>query len=157
MKSIFVIKATGLVASVKEKIVILGESGVGKSFLARYIHNQSKRLNEPFITINCAAIPKDLRESELFGYAKGAFSGADSKGKQGLASIANNGTLFLDEIGEMPYETQSKILRLVQDHTFIPLGGTKEVTVDIKLIAPPTKSWKSLLMKALSAKIFIIG
>ena len=126
-------------------VLILGDSGVGKSFLARYIHNQSKRRNEPFITVNCAAIPKDLLESELFGYAKGAFSGADSKGKQGLAAIANNGTLFLDEIGEMPYETQSKILRLVQDHTFIPLGGTKEVTVDIKLIAATNQKLEKLV------------
>ncbi|HBC96679.1 MAG TPA: hypothetical protein DC034_07805 [Clostridium sp.] len=128
-------------------VLILGDSGVGKNFFARYIHNQSNRKDEPFITINCATIPKELLESELFGYVKGAFSGADSKGKQGLAFVANKGTLFLDEIGEMPYNVQAKILQLVQDHSFIPLGGTKEVTVDIKLIVATNQNLEELMEK----------
>lgn len=133
------------VSRVDSGVLILGESGVGKSFLARHIHNQSDRKEEAFITLNCATIPGELLESELFGYKKGAFSGADSKGKSGLAMVANKGTLFLDEIGELPYEMQAKILRLVQEHCFIPLGGTKEVHVDIKIIAATNRDLKTLV------------
>ncbi|MEG2639772.1 MAG: sigma 54-interacting transcriptional regulator, partial [Clostridiales bacterium] len=133
-------------------ILILGDSGVGKSLLAHYIHNESKRKNEPFITINCASIPKELLESELFGYVKGAFSGAQTKGKEGLAAVANKGTLFLDEIGEMPYNVQAKILQLVQEHSFIPLGGVKETGVDIKIIAATNQNLDKLVEQGLFRK-----
>lgn len=140
------------VARFDSGVLILGDSGVGKSFLARYIHNQSNRKAEPFITINCANIPKDLLESELFGYVKGAFSGASSKGKQGLATVAHKGTLFLDEIGEMPYNIQAKILQLVQEHSFIPLGGVKVVTVDLKIITATNQNLEDLVEKGLFRK-----
>lgn len=123
-------------------VLLFGETGVGKSVMARYIHNTSTRKDEPFITINCAAIPRDLLESELFGYCKGAFSGANSGGKMGLAFLAHKGTLFLDEIGELPITLQAKILQLVQDHSFIPVGDTKEVKVDIRIIAATNQDLK---------------
>ncbi|MDO4541778.1 MAG: sigma 54-interacting transcriptional regulator, partial [Bacillota bacterium] len=135
------------VADIDSGVLIMGDTGVGKTFLAKYIHKQSQRRSEPFITIDCATIPKDLLESEVFGYAKGAFTGANSKGKQGLAELANHGTLFLDEIGEIPCQMQAKMLRLVQDHTFIPIGGVKEVTVDIKLIAATNQNLWELVEK----------
>lgn len=116
-------------------ILLLGESGTGKSSLARYIHKNSKRANKPFITINCATISSELLESELFGYSPGAFTGASSKGKTGLVELANGGTLFLDEIGEIPQSLQAKFLQLIQDKTFIPVGGLKEKKVDIRIIS----------------------
>ncbi len=120
---------------VDANVLILGESGVGKNLLADYIHKVSNRNNGRMMQINCAAIPENLLESELFGYCKGAFSGAEKQGKPGLVELANKGTLFLDEIGALPINLQAKILQLVQDHSFIPLGGTKKVSVDIRIIA----------------------
>ena len=116
-------------------VLLLGESGTGKSSLARYIHKNSLRSNKPFITLNCATISAELIESELFGYAPGAFTGASSKGKLGLVELANGGTLFLDEIGEIPQSLQAKFLQLIQDKTFIPVGGIKEKKVDIRIIS----------------------
>jgi len=123
------------VARFDTTVLLLGESGVGKNILARYIHNNGSRRDGPFITINCASIPENLLESELFGYVKGAFSGANREGKPGLAMLADKGTLFLDEIGDLPFSLQSKILQLVQEHSFFPVGGSKEVFVDIRIIA----------------------
>ncbi|MGL4911305.1 MAG: sigma-54 interaction domain-containing protein, partial [Romboutsia sp.] len=116
-------------------ILLLGESGTGKSSLARYIHKNSRRSDKPFITINCATISAQLLESELFGYAPGAFTGASSKGKAGLVELANGGTLFLDEIGEIPQSLQAKFLQLIQEKTFTPVGGIKERKVDIRIIS----------------------
>lgn len=116
-------------------ILILGPSGAGKSQLAKRIHNNSPRKDKSFVTINCSTIPDNLLESELFGYAKGAFSGADERGKKGLVEVADGGTIFLDEIGELPLSIQSKLLQLVQDRTYLPIGGIKEKHIDARIIA----------------------
>lgn len=116
-------------------VLLLGESGTGKSSLARYIHHNSNRASGPFITINCATISPQLLESELFGYASGAFTGASTKGKVGLVELANGGTLFLDEIGDIPQNLQAKFLQLIQDRTFTPVGSLKNKKVDIRIIS----------------------
>lgn len=120
-------------------ILILGPSGTGKSCLAKRIHDNSTRKNGPFITINCSTIPENLIESELFGYMKGAFSGASDRGKQGLVELADGGTLFLDEIGEIPLSLQAKLLQLVQDKTYLPVGGVQPKQVDTRIIAATNK------------------
>jgi transcriptional regulator with PAS, ATPase and Fis domain len=114
-------------------VLIRGESGTGKELVARAIHNNSSRANGPFIAINCAAMPETLLESELFGYQKGAFTGA-AKRKLGHFQLANGGTLFLDEIGDLPLPLQAKLLRAIENQIVIPLGGEKEIAVDIRLI-----------------------
>lgn len=121
--------------SVDANILLLGESGVGKNVIANYIHKVSTRRKGLLMHINCASIPENLLESELFGYRKGAFSGASGSGKKGLVELAHKGTLFLDEIGELPLGLQAKILQLVQERSFIPIGGTEKVYVDIRIIA----------------------
>jgi two-component system, NtrC family, response regulator AtoC len=115
-------------------VLIVGESGTGKELVARALHEVGPRHNAPFIAFNCAAIPKDLIESELFGYRRGAFSGANTD-YSGLFRAAEGGTLFLDEITEMAEETQSKLLRAIQEHSVRPVGATREVPVDVRLIA----------------------
>lgn len=120
-------------------VLILGDSGTGKTFLARNIHENSSRKNKPFITINCAAIPKDLIESELFGYEKNAFTGASSSGKKGLIEVANGGTVFFDEIGDMPLNMQAKLLSFIQDKKFFRVGGNEEIKVDIRMIFATNK------------------
>lgn len=122
------------VATVDATILLNGETGVGKSMIAREIHQRSNRQEKPFIQINCGAIPESLLESELFGYKKGAFTGANSSGKIGLVEKANGGTLFLDEIGELPLTLQPKLLQLVQNKSFIPIGSTELKKVDIRII-----------------------
>lgn len=126
-------------------ILIHGESGVGKELFAKAIHNLREDENAPYIAINCGAIPSALFESEIFGYEKGAFSGADQKGKKGKVELAKNGTLFLDEIGEMPLEMQVKILRLLQEKRFFQVGGTKEIEVDFRVVAATNKDLKQLV------------
>ena len=116
-------------------ILLTGETGVGKSRIAEQIHALSPRCNAPFVVVNCAAIPDSLIESELFGYQRGAFTGASASGKTGLVKMADKGTLFLDEISELPYHLQSKLLLLLQNKSFMPLGGTKTYTADIRIIA----------------------
>ncbi|MBF0527979.1 MAG: sigma 54-interacting transcriptional regulator [Deltaproteobacteria bacterium] len=116
-------------------LLILGESGPGKSFFANYIHKLSPRRNHRFLKINCGAIPETLMESELFGYRKGAFTGADAAGKPGLAQIAHHGTLFLDEIGELSVNMQVKLLTLLEDKEVIPVGGTEPIKIDLRIIA----------------------
>lgn len=123
------------VSKANVNIMLLGESGTGKSSLAKFIHQHSHRANGPFITINCAAISPQLLESELFGYTSGAFTGASSKGKVGLVELANGGTLFLDEIGDIPLPLQAKFLQLIQEKTFLPVGGIKQKKVDIRIIS----------------------
>lgn len=123
------------VAPTDSTILIQGESGTGKGVLAHYIHRISKRKSGPFLTINCAAIPEELLESELFGYSKGAFTGANKTGKPGLIEAANGGTVFLDEIGEMPLALQAKLLQVIQDKQFIPIGSNEMKKVDIRIIA----------------------
>jgi transcriptional regulator with PAS, ATPase and Fis domain len=116
-------------------VLLLGESGTGKDVMSRFVHESSRRSNEPFIPVNCAAIPKDLMESEFFGYVGGAFSGAQVKGKPGFFEMADHGTLFLDEIGEMPLALQSKLLRAIETGIVQRLGDTKMVETDVRIIA----------------------
>lgn len=116
-------------------ILITGETGVGKEVFASAIHDMSSRRNQPFVKINCAAIPRELLESELFGYEPGAFTGAKRTGKKGLFEIANHGTVLLDEIGEMPLALQSKLLRALQESEIKRVGGTETIPIDIRLIS----------------------
>jgi PAS domain S-box-containing protein len=126
--------ASRVAASEASTILIEGESGVGKDVLARFIHEKSLRRAHSFLAVNCAAIPETLLESELFGYEKGAFTDARSQ-KLGILELANGGTAFLDEIGEMPLSLQAKLLRVLEEHSFRRLGGTKDVEVDLRVIA----------------------
>ena len=125
-------KIVALAAS-RSTVLIVGESGTGKELVARAIH-QASAPNAPFVALNCAALPKDLIESELFGYVKGAFSGANQE-HLGLFRSAQGGTLFLDEITEMSPETQAKLLRVIQERSVRPVGGTREVAVDVRIVA----------------------
>lgn len=118
---------------VDSAVLITGESGTGKDLLARSIHNGGARSKHAFVPLSCCAIPAQLVESELFGYEKGAFTGAD-KSRVGKMKVADGGTLFLDEIGEMPIEAQVKLLRVLQDNRFYPVGSTKEIKVDIRIV-----------------------
>ncbi len=120
--------------STREPVLLTGESGVGKEVIARHIHNRSMPKNSPFIAINAAALPENLLENELFGHEKGAFTGANDF-KQGQFELAENGTLFLDEIGELPFSTQAKLLRVIQEKRFFRLGGTDEIKANFRLIA----------------------
>ena len=122
------------VASHSETVLITGETGTGKELIARTIHNSSHRRNRPWVDINCAALPENLVESELFGYEKGAFSGADSS-KPGLFEMADRGTLFLDEIGELQLQTQVKLLRVLDGQPFYRLGGHRKIKVDVRIVA----------------------
>lgn len=125
----------GLVADTDATVLITGESGVGKEIVADEIYRKSNRNQKPFIKVNCASIPSNLLESELFGYEKGAFSGANSSGKIGLFELANSGILLLDEIGDMPLDLQSKLLRAIQSREITRVGGTKSISLDIRIIA----------------------
>jgi transcriptional regulator with PAS, ATPase and Fis domain len=122
-------------AKTDSNVLINGESGTGKELFAHAIHNDSKRFDGPFIKINCAAIPKDLLESELFGYEEGAFTGAKKQGKVGKFELATGGTIFLDEIGDMPLDMQVKILRVLQEKEIERIGGNKTIPVDCRIIA----------------------
>jgi DNA-binding NtrC family response regulator len=122
-------------------VLIYGESGVGKELVAKAIHDTSKRVDKPFIPINCGAIPETMLESELFGHEKGAFTGAYTK-KLGLLEIANNGTLFLDEIGELTLQLQGKLLRVIETGSFFRVGGIKEMRVDVKFVSATNKDLK---------------
>ncbi len=122
-------------------VLITGESGCGKELIARGVHNLSKRANNEFVTINCAALPEGLLESELFGHIRGAFTGATSN-KEGLFEVANKGSIFLDEIGEMPIQLQAKLLRVLEDGSFRNIGGTKDIHVDVRVISATNKNLK---------------
>ncbi|QXM05548.1 sigma 54-interacting transcriptional regulator [Crassaminicella indica] len=121
-------------------VLLLGESGTGKSLLAHAIHKASNYKDQPFIHVNCGAIPEQLLESELFGYEKGAFTGARREGKAGLFEVADKGTIFLDEIGEMNLSVQVKLLKVLQNKTFFRVGGTKEKSVNVRIIAATNKN-----------------
>ncbi len=129
------------VAKSGSTILITGDSGVGKEIVARTIHKESMRCNNPFIDISCAAIPETLLESELFGYEKGSFTGADSS-KPGLFELANGGTLFLDEIGEIGPILQTKLLRVIETRSFFRVGGTRQISVDVRILAATNKDLK---------------
>lgn len=132
------------VADFDANILLLGPSGVGKTMLAKRVHQQSKRSGGPFIDINCAAIPEHLLESELFGYEKGSFTGATVEGKIGLIELADKGTLLLDEISEMPLNLQAKLLKVIQDKTIVRVGGRKSIHVDFRLIAASNQNLEEL-------------
>ena len=119
--------------------LILGETGTGKTLTAKAIHDMGQRSAEPFIAVNCGAIPMSLMESELFGYEKGAFTGAAKSGKPGMFELAHKGTLLLDEIGELPLPMQAKLLQVLDGHPFHRVGGTKPITVDVRVIAATNK------------------
>ncbi|UUV19573.1 sigma 54-interacting transcriptional regulator [Fusobacteria bacterium ZRK30] len=136
---------TEKIAKIDSTVLIQGESGTGKTFLAKHLHKKSRRNKNPFIFINCASINGNLLESELFGYVKGAFTGAMGSGKKGFIQMADKGILFLDEIGEMPLELQAKLLHVIQDREFIPVGGTKPVKIDIKIVAATNRNLKEMV------------
>lgn len=136
----------GIVASSSSTVLITGESGTGKEGVAHAVHLCSDRCKEPFIKVNCAAIPESLMEAEMFGYVGGAFTGAAKTGKMGRLEMADSGTLFLDEIGDMPLALQSKLLRVLQEREFERLGGTKSIKVNVRVIAATNKN----LNKAIS-------
>lgn len=131
------------IADSKSTILIMGESGTGKEIFAQSIQNFSNRKDEPFVALNCGAIPKNLIESELFGYVGGAFTGAKSEGHPGKFEIADGGTLFLDEIGEMPYELQTRLLRVIEEGNVRRIGGNREINVDVRIIAATNKNLKA--------------
>jgi len=134
-----------LTARGNSTILISGESGTGKEMFAKAIHYASSRANAPFVTVNCGAIPENLLESELFGYEKGAFTGASDKGKIGKFEMANGGTIFLDEIGDMPLHLQVKILHVLQNMRFEKVGGNKTIIVDVRVIAATNKDLESMI------------
>lgn len=129
-----------LARSENTTVLLEGESGTGKELIARFIHRQSGRSDKPFIAFNCAAIPKDLAESEFFGYERGAFTGAIEKMKQGKFELANGGTILLDEVGELSLDMQVKLLRVLEEKKFYRLGGTRELTIDVRVIAATNRS-----------------
>lgn len=131
------------VAPFNTTVLISGESGTGKEVLAKYIHNESERKDGPFIKVNCSAIPKDLFESELFGYVEGAFTGASRHGKPGLFELADNGTILLDEIGELPLHVQPKLLRVIQEREVQRLGDKTSIPVDFRLLAATNRELKN--------------
>jgi PAS domain S-box-containing protein len=137
------------IAKFDANVLLTGESGVGKNMFAKLIHKKSKRANGPFIDINCGAIPEQLLESELFGYEKGSFTGANKEGKLGLIELAEGGTLLLDEISELPMPLQVKILKVIQEKKFTRVGGTNEIHIDFRLIAVSNKNLKELIEQKL--------
>ncbi|HEX9757645.1 MAG TPA: sigma-54 dependent transcriptional regulator [Nitrospiria bacterium] len=136
------------VADSRSNILILGESGTGKELVARAIHFNSKRKEFPIVTVNCSALPEPLLESELFGHMKGSFTGAVAN-KEGLFEVANNGTIFLDEIGETPPSIQVKLLRVLQEKEFRRIGGTRDIKVDVRIIAATNKDLGKLVSDGL--------
>lgn len=134
-KMLQVMRMAWKISATSSPVLILGETGVGKELIAYYVHQSSERSRKPFIAINCAAIPYELLEAELFGYEEGSFTGAKRRGKIGLLEEAHEGTLFLDEIGELPIEMQSKLLRFLQEGTFRRVGGGKIQKVDVRIIS----------------------
>lgn len=133
------------VASMDTTVILLGETGVGKEVMARYIFQHSHRAKNSFIKVNCGAIPENLIESELFGYEGGAFTGANKNGKIGLFELANKGTLFLDEIGELPKDMQVKLLRVLQEQEILRVGGTKPVKIDVRIIAATNRNLEEMV------------
>lgn len=136
------IKLASKAAEFDSTILIYGESGTGKEVIAKFIHNESPRKDEPFIKVNCAAIPKELFESELFGYMEGSFTGASKDGKPGMFELANKGTILLDEIGELPLPVQSKLLRVIQEGEVYRIGAKTPTTLDVRVLAATNRELK---------------
>ncbi len=133
------------ISQVESTVLIAGETGVGKEVVARQLFEKSKRNNAPYIRINCAAMPESLMESELFGYEKGAFTGARSQGKPGMFELANNGTILLDEIGDMPINLQPKLLRVLQEREVTRIGDTKSIRLDVRVLATTNQNLAELV------------
>ena len=146
-KIVSVLNMIERVSKFDANILIQGESGVGKTMFARMIHAKSKRVDGPLIEIDCGSIPENLLESELFGYEKGSFTGADPKGKIGLIEVADKGTLFLDEVGELPLHLQMKLLKVVQDKKITRIGGLKPIDVDFRLVTATNQNLKELVQE----------
>lgn len=137
------------IAQTDATLLLQGETGTGKSLLAKIIHAESDRHHKPIISLNCAALPETLVESELFGYSSGAFTGSNPKGKKGYFSLANTGTIFLDEISELSLSAQAKILKIMEEKTFFPVGAEKELSVNTRIICAANKSLKELVCQNL--------
>lgn len=133
------------IAKVDSSILITGETGTGKSLIAKYIHDNSERAENRFVELNCASIPENLIESELFGYDSGAFTGAKKGGKPGLFELADKGTLFLDEIGDMPMNLQVKLLSVIQNKTIVRIGGTEERKIDVRIITATNRNLEEMI------------
>ncbi len=144
------------VAETDSTVLITGNSGTGKELVARALHYKSRRKNKPFIALNCGAITENLIESELFGHKRGAFTGAISD-KEGYIKAADGGTLFLDEISELPLQLQVKLLRVLQEKEFTPVGATASFPVNVRFIATTNRDLKAEIKPASSVKIYIFG
>jgi transcriptional regulator with PAS, ATPase and Fis domain len=134
-----IIKQVNLIAPTTMSVIIQGKSGTGKEVIANMIHQKSERKDKPFIPIDCGAIPDTLIESELFGYERGAFTGAEKR-KEGYFSIANGGTLFLDEITNLPLTAQAKLLRVIQEKKFLRIGGAKYINIDVRILSATNRN-----------------
>jgi transcriptional regulator with PAS, ATPase and Fis domain len=130
-----------------KNVLIIGDSGTGKELMAQAIHNHSSRKDGPFVAINCASYPRDLFESELFGYDEGAFTGAKKGGKIGKFELANGGTIFLDEIGEMHMHLQAKLLRIIEDRSLSRIGSNKMVDIDVRIIAATNRNLEDMILR----------
>ncbi|HOO89437.1 MAG TPA: sigma 54-interacting transcriptional regulator [Syntrophales bacterium] len=147
------VQKSAIIASTSDApVLITGETGTGKEIVAHYIHKKSRRADCPFIRVNCAAIPEELFESELFGYEKGSFTGASSHGKKGKFELAHGSTILLDEIGELPLRMQAKLLRVLQEYAIDRIGGTQPVKVDFRLIASTNQDLQSMINNGLFRK-----
>lgn len=142
-----IIEMVDRIKDVPSPCLLLGETGVGKSLIGKYIFEKSEKYNKTFVNLNCAAIHKDLIETELFGYVSGAFTGSKKEGKKGLLEVANGGVLLLDEISELPYNLQAKLLQCIQESEFYPVGGVNPVKVDVKIIAATNRNLKLMVEK----------
>ena len=140
-----VIKLILRIAKVDSTVYLRGESGVGKEVIVNLLHQHGTRANKPLIKVNCSAIPAPLLEAELFGYEKGAFTGADQRGKPGLFEQANGGTILLDEIGDMPLDLQAKILRVLQEHEVMRIGGREMIPLNIRVVSATNKDLAQLV------------
>lgn len=140
-----IINIVKTISQVDSTVLLLGETGVGKTWFAKYIHDGSSRKKAPFVSINCGTLPASLIESELFGYEAGTFTGGKVKGKKGLFEIADGGIVFLDEIAELPFSVQSKLLEVLQEHSFRKIGGAKNINVDIRIIAATNADLQQLV------------
>jgi len=141
------VRQAQIAVRISSNVLLLGESGTGKDVFAQAIHNSSCRQDGPYVAINCAAIPRDLISSELFGYADGAFTGSRKGGSQGKFELADGGTIFLDEIGETPLELQAALLRVIEDKSIVRIGGTKVITVNVRIVSATNKNLKEEVRK----------
>lgn len=144
-KTIEIIQLSNRIAKVDTTILMLGETGVGKDEIAKYIHKVSNRNGRQFIKVNCGAVPISLIESEFFGYEKGAFTGASKEGKVGLFELASGGTIFLDEVGEIPMDMQVKLLRVLQEKEIVRVGGTKPLKIDVRVLAATNRDLEKMI------------